>query len=142
MFFCFLLSFFVVDDLHLQIIKIISATKHQTSRLYLIIGPLHCRGEGWVEGGKIIKSFCHIIKQNASYFTGSDIYHKSSFCQQSTVTECILNLLDPSTAMGGGQLFLLILCLQIYYWRCFGFRSPKKGILISVLSTAGYFYMI
>ncbi len=29
------------------------------------------------------------------YFSGSDICHKSSFCQQSIVTECILNLLDP-----------------------------------------------
>ncbi len=34
---------FVVDNLHLQIIEIIYPTKHPTSRLYLIIGPLHCR---------------------------------------------------------------------------------------------------
>ncbi len=91
------------------------------------------------------------------YFTGSDICHKSSFCQQSTVTECILNLLDPSTQYGcvkhysaiqlnstawggGGQLlFLLILCLQIYYLQCLGFRFPKNGMVISVLSTLGYF---
>ncbi len=33
-------------------------TKHQTSRLYIIIGPLHCRGGG----GVIIKSFCQIMK--------------------------------------------------------------------------------
>ncbi len=42
--FIFLLSFFVVDNLHLQIIEIISPTKHPISRLYLIIGPLHCWG--------------------------------------------------------------------------------------------------
>ncbi len=43
---------------------------------------------------------------------------------------------------GGGNydLFLLILYLQIYYWQCLGFHSPKKGILISVLSPAGYFF--
>ncbi len=37
------------------------------------------------------------------YFT---VLHwvKSSVCQQSTVTECILNLLDSLTAWGGGQL--------------------------------------
>ncbi len=37
--------FFVDDDLHIQIIEIISPTKHPTSRLYLII-----------------KSFCHKMK--------------------------------------------------------------------------------
>ncbi len=26
----------------------------------------------------------------------------------------------------GSHLFLLILCLQIYYWQCLGFRSPQK----------------
>ncbi len=54
----------------------------------------------------------------------STILHwvKSSVCQQITVNECILNLLNPSTAGGGGGgllLFLLIMCLQIYYWQCF-----------------------
>ncbi len=29
------------------------------------------------------------------YFTEVNICHKSSFCLQITVTECILNLLDP-----------------------------------------------
>ncbi len=33
---------------------------------------------------------------------------KSSICQQSTVTECILNLLDPSTAWGEGEQLLHI----------------------------------
>ncbi len=80
-----------------------------------------------------------LFKSFPLYFIGSDICHKSSFCQQSTVTECILNLLDPSTAGGGQLLFLLILCLQISYWQCLGFRSPKKGMLISVLSPVDYF---
>ncbi len=29
--------------------------------------------------------------------------------------------------------------VQIYYWQCLGSCSPKKGMLISVLSPAGYF---
>ncbi len=45
----------------------------------------------------------------------STILHwvKFSVCQQSTVTECILNLLDPSTAWGGegGQLLLIFIDL-------------------------------
>ncbi len=41
-------------------------------------------------------------------FTGSDICHKSSFCQESTVTECILNLLDPSTAWGERAIIFFI----------------------------------
>ncbi len=62
---CFflLLSFFVVDDLHLQIIQSISTVLH------------------WV---------------------------KSSVCQQSTVTECILILLDHSTAWGGRAIIIFI----------------------------------
>ncbi len=110
----------VVVDLHLQIIEIISPTKHQTSRLYLNIGPLN-----FGRGGEIIllhnetKCFnkartfiisfffvswiiytCKLFKAFPPYFTPSDICHKSSFCLQSTVIECILNLLDPSTAWG------------------------------------------
>ncbi len=46
----FLLSFFFVADLHVQII----IPPHPTSRLYLIIGPLHCQ--------EIIKPFCHKMK--------------------------------------------------------------------------------
>ncbi len=34
-------------------------------------------------------------------------YVNSSVCQQSTVTECILNLLDPSTAWGGAIIILI-----------------------------------
>ncbi len=83
-----------------------------------------------------------LFKAFPPYFTGSDICYKFSFCQQSTVTEYILNLFDPSTARGEVQLyFLLILCLQIYYWQCLGFRSPPKGLLISVLSPAGLFLL-
>ncbi len=43
---------------------------------------------------------------------------------------------------GNYYLFLLILCLLIYYWQCLGFRSPQKGMLISVLSPVGYFFTI
>ncbi len=44
--FIFFNIFFGVNYLHLQIIEIISPTKHPISRLYLIIEPLHCPGGG------------------------------------------------------------------------------------------------
>ncbi len=56
-----------------------------------------------------------LFKAFPPYFTGSDICHKSSFCQQSTVTECILNLLDPSTALwvGGNYYFIDLVSTNI-----------------------------
>ncbi len=90
---------------HLQIIEIISL-------FFFFFNDLHLQ---------IIQSISTIVH-----------WVKFSVCQQSTVTECILNLLDPSTAWGEGgggkcYLFLLILCLQVYYWQCLGFRSLKKA---------------
>ncbi len=53
-----------------------------------------------------------------------------------------IKFIEPLNCRGGGQLlFLLSLCLQIYYWQCLGFRSPQKGMLISVLSPVGYFFV-
>ncbi len=39
-----------------------------------------------------------------------------------------------------GNILLLILCLQIYYWPCLGFHSPKDAMPISVISPPGNFF--
>ncbi len=72
----------------------------------------------------------------------STIFHwvKSSIYQQSTVTECILNLLGPLTAGGGAIIFIDLVSTNILL-AMLGFPlSQKNGMLISVLSPAGYFY--
>ncbi len=38
--------------------------------------------------------------------------------------------------------FLYLSCLQIYYWPCLGFHSPKKAMPISVISPVGYFWIL
>ncbi len=48
-----------------------------------------------------------------------------------------ISLYSSARVRGKHLLFLLILCLQTYYWQCLGFCSPKKGMLISVLSPEG-----
>ncbi len=124
------------------------------TRLYYLLILRHSSAR--VSGGRV---FCHIIINEIKFFNKvgkfiififvlmiytyelfkhSHLQVKSSVCQQSTDWIHI----KFRTPQHNYYLFLLILCLQIYYWQCLGFRSPKKGMLISVLSLAGYFLKI
>ncbi len=91
--------------------------------------------------GKFIIFIFVLMIYTYKLFKHSHLQVKSSVCQQSTDWMHI-KFIGPLNCQGGGNyyLFLLILCLQIYYWQYLGFCSPKKGMLISVLSPAGYFF--
>ncbi len=87
-----------------------------------------------------------LFKAFPSYFTGSYICHMSSFCQQSTVTECILNLLDhpqppPPQLLGVGAITIFIdpESTNILLAMLWVSALPQKGMLVSILSPVGYF---